>query len=308
MSALWGNDPAQPLLLLNATSANRGDRILAGNVQIAGTDWVRTLTPCRLNLVEEVDPPLSASIGASARFPFVSDWGWIRSPRSPGCNSLEGVADGGFFDNYGAATLLDLLDGLSSEAGGSVDLRKHVRLVVIQITSDPATDMGCVFRKLNIDNATETTRAADDCLPASPSKRLRSTGDERAPLIRLPAQIEKLLVPIEPSALERHTESLWNEVVRGFLGHGEPSVLDVALRSRSVTGVDVAERLRERACANDGAYYHFAMTGVGDIPLGWTLSTTSQERLSALLDKDPTAARLKRMIEDLRHAKGRGQC
>jgi hypothetical protein len=268
MTALWPKDKLnRPLLLLNATSARSGERVMSADVNI---DWIDLQTSCRLNLAEEINLPLSAAIGASARFPFVSDWGWLWRPKSPGCGRLEGVADGGFFDNYGAATILDLLDGLASQKGGGVNLQRDVNLVVIQITSDPSREMGCLFKKLDAESRShDGTGSTDDYCS----------------------------LPPEQTAFQS-----------SFLGSGEPSVIHVETQARAVNGIKIANRLRERTCALGGSYYHFAMTGAEAIPLNWALSPTSQTRLSELLDRGPGRDRLDRLVTELRTGVGLGQC
>jgi hypothetical protein len=67
---------------------------MSADVRIADPNWIRLRTPCRLNLVEEIDPPLSAAIGTSARFPFISDLGWLRQPKSAGAEGWRGLQTG----------------------------------------------------------------------------------------------------------------------------------------------------------------------------------------------------------------------
>jgi len=101
MESLWLDGGSHPLLLLNATAAVRGERVMSADVRITDPNWIGLRTPCRLNLVEEINPPLSAAIGTSARFPLVSDWGWLREPKSAGFGGLEGIADGASMTNTG---------------------------------------------------------------------------------------------------------------------------------------------------------------------------------------------------------------
>jgi MFS family permease len=305
MRELWTDAAIQPLLLLNTTSVISGERALAGNVQ---TDWIEARARCRFNLVDEVDLPLSAAIGASARFPLLSDWGWLQRPRAENCAALEGVADGGFYDNYGAATLLDLIDRLQK---ADPDFSANVELIVIQITSDPSREMGCLFKGLSVDRAQNASAAVDYCLPKpkpvaqkkeqpEPMKQLAGTGTPSVPYFN----------QLEPSpALEEFLGSVSSAFRSALLGVGGPSVLDVAMRVRAVNGIGIAERLRAKTCALNGSYYHFAMTGSEAIPLGWTISTTAQARLSALLDDNGTNKPLfDRLAKELNERTKQGQC
>ncbi len=300
MTALWPEDGRnRPLLLLNATSARSGERVMSADVR---TDWIYLQTPCRLNLAEEINLSLSAAIGASARFPIVSDWGWLWRPKSPGCGRLEGVADGGFYDNYGAATILDLLNGLASQNGGSVNLQRDVNLVVIQITSDPTRQMGCIFKKLDAESMShDDTRSTDDYCSPPPQQ----TAFQNAAFNRLDEILQRELgLDVKLPRLSLEIEAFQTS----FLGSGEPGVIDVETQARAVNGIKVAEMLRERTCALGGSYYHFAMTGAEAIPLNWTLSPTSQTRLSALLDRGRGKDRLDRLVTELRTGVGLGQC
>ncbi len=300
MASLWRDGGSHPLLLLNATSV-RGERVMSADVRITDPNWIRLRTPCRLNLVEEIDPPLSAAIGTSARFPLVSDWGWLRQPKSAGCRRLEGIADGGFYDNYGAATILDLLDGLADKDGGGVDLQNSIKLVVIQITNDPSKEMGCLFNRLDADPKPINDRCSPPPPPSPtmPAPRPIATSAFQKTLIETIAPFRKM---------EELLTGLPDFFRNSSVGFGEPSAIDVTMHARSVNGIGTAELLRERTCLLGGSYYHFAMTGTEGVPLGWTLSTTSQARLSALLDTEPGLSLLNRLVNELNTGVGRGQC
>jgi hypothetical protein len=300
MASLWRDGGSHPLLLLNATSAIRGERVMSADVRITDPNWIRLRTPCRLNLVEEINPPLSAAIGTSARFPLVSDWGWLRQPKAAGCGRLEGIADGGFYDNYGAVTILDLLDWLADKDGGGVNLR-GIKLVVIQITSDPSKEMRCLFNRLDADPKPIDARCSP---PPPPSPVTPAT-----PPIATNAFQKTVIEAIAPfRKMDELLTGLPDRYRNSSVGFGEPSTIDVAMQARSVNGIGAAEQLRERTCLLGGSYYHFAMTGAERVPLGWTLSTTSQARLSALLDTEPGLSRLNRLVNELNTGVGRGQC
>jgi hypothetical protein len=285
-----------PLLLLNATAATSGERAMAANVRV--DDWIRWRTPCHLNMAEQINLPLSAAIGASARFPFVSDPGWIETPEPTACRRLEAVSDGGFFDNYGAATLLDLLYELDSKNFGPIDLRKDINLVVVQITSDPSLDMACLFKKLDRDRNV----IADHCH----SGRLSS----RSPPQKFP--IDTLFPNEEPipasQKIRERVDSVPTLLSSSFFGSSDPSAYEVLMQARSVNGIFIADELRRRTCELGGSYYHFGMTTADPIPLGWSLSKLSQDRLEALLSTGSLSQRLDRLVTDLNSGEGKGQC
>src|SRR5262249_26693850 len=84
LSDLWGTADSHPLLLLNATLASSGERAMAADVDVR--PWLRWRTKCQINLVETVIPTLGAAIGASARFPLITDPGWVDSSHIRGCD------------------------------------------------------------------------------------------------------------------------------------------------------------------------------------------------------------------------------
>ncbi|HTP50556.1 MAG TPA: hypothetical protein VMK42_07660 [Anaeromyxobacteraceae bacterium] len=101
---LWSHGPLGqvPAVLLNATSVEEGRRfIVSPAFQTAhlfedATDGLASLG---------ADVPLSTAAHLSARFPYISPLGRVEG--------FGHVADGGYFENSGAATLLDLLNALS---------------------------------------------------------------------------------------------------------------------------------------------------------------------------------------------------
>jgi hypothetical protein len=305
MTALWSDDGHRPLLLLNATSTRSGERAIAADVRIVEPDWIRLRRKCHLNIVEEINLPLSAAIGASARFPLLSDWGWIRQPKSKGCDKLEGVADGGFYENYGAETLIDLLDWLADPEGGHVNLR-NVRLVVIQITSNPSIEMGCLIKKLDADgwSTSDAKVTYDYCSP----KTQVAAGDAQKPTSLEASGTTS--INDAPGAFDFALATLAS--LRERLASQdpiEPGVVKVAMQASEASGIGVAERLRQLVCSVGGSYYHFSMTGVKDIPLGWAISKTSRDRLSAILDNAGTAkSRLERLATELNTGAAQGQC
>lgn len=123
---LW---PAQPwpALLLNATAYSSGGRLVTSNLalrreRIGGED---------ADLLARLGGDLStvAAAGTGARFPFIGPLGTFQDGAGG-----DAVADGGYFENLGATTLLELLNALDAIA------RRHsipVRFMVVQVVSDP---------------------------------------------------------------------------------------------------------------------------------------------------------------------------
>jgi hypothetical protein len=251
LTSLWGAAHSHPLLLLNATLASNGERAMTADVNVR--PWLRWNKSCKINLAETVMPTLSAAMGASARFPFVTDPGWVE-PHLSGCHDLETVADGGYFDNYGAATLLDMVNGLGTVRGSSksektVDVAKDLKLVVIQITSDPERDMGCLFAKLSFDRKSQVPDFCADAKPVSSSRTEAQT--------ELRWQVpDWLWINNAMNLLEKMISAIIPDT--GLFYRDAPSMLGVLRQARSVNGIDVAEKLFAETCARGGSYYHFA--------------------------------------------------
>ena len=124
---LWPDGRPWPALLLNGTSFQRGGRLVVSNL-VLGPDNLGGQGADLLALLG-TDMPASAAVGSSARFPYIGPLGTFVGPAG-----ADAVADGGYFENLGASTLLELLDVLEGTA------RRHarpVRFVVLQLVNDP---------------------------------------------------------------------------------------------------------------------------------------------------------------------------
>jgi hypothetical protein len=121
-----------PLLFLNGTSVSTGRRIIASDVRIGCMDKSgQPFLEFAYDYVELRDPsvrgatgcPLAASAAAdnillstgatmSARFPVISPHGVIRENASN--TIIDGIVDGGYFENDGLATLADIVTALKT--------------------------------------------------------------------------------------------------------------------------------------------------------------------------------------------------
>jgi hypothetical protein len=104
--SLWkqGN-PYVPVLLLNATSVEKGNRVIGSNIRInpdeflASDDLMNKIAPA-------TDVPLSTAAHLSARFTYVS-------PAARFVSDNSHAVDGGYFENSGATTGVDILRKIS---------------------------------------------------------------------------------------------------------------------------------------------------------------------------------------------------
>jgi hypothetical protein len=125
----------RPALLLNATHQETGRRVIASNLKIEKDTFLDSFDELEL-----LDSDMRASTVAhnSARFTYVSPAGKLVPHIGPDLSTKVAnrgyVIDGGYFENYGALTALELARAARQEiekSGGSV------KLVILQISSDP---------------------------------------------------------------------------------------------------------------------------------------------------------------------------
>lgn len=128
-SKLWAGGAANrwtgPALFLNGTSVKTGRRIVTSNLNLDGT------------LVDGIDLfanwtgdiPLSTAVNNSARFPYVEPAGTLE-----GGGRQDRIVDGGYFENFGASTVEDILYALKQN---DPTVWVGIRPIVVQISSDP---------------------------------------------------------------------------------------------------------------------------------------------------------------------------
>ncbi len=141
-------DPAvsgswQPLLFINGTSVETGQRIIASEVAAGSKRPVssKSLFPLAYDLCEmrsagpcnsaepDSDILLSTAFTMSARFPIISPHGILRAPYGTQSDRLvDQIVDGGYFENDGLATAADVADTLK-EFG--------LEPVILLVTNDP---------------------------------------------------------------------------------------------------------------------------------------------------------------------------
>ena len=117
----------RPILLLNATHEETGNRIITSPVRIDRDVFVDAV-----DALHELNSDVRASTAAhnSARFLYVSPAGDLGSRHGS-------MIDGGYFENYGALTALEI--GRAAKQALK-DKGPGVRLVYLLISSDPSLD------------------------------------------------------------------------------------------------------------------------------------------------------------------------
>jgi hypothetical protein len=160
---LWTTSNAYvPALFLNGTSVESGNRIIVSNIIVDeknffdAEDATRKLLPepdqsddaKRANAI--VDLPLSTAAHFSARFTYVSPAGRFASD---GTHEV----DGGYFENSGAATALDILRQVADAIADPNNNFSDVVPKIIMISNDP---LGAAFAP-QTETDSPTTRAEE---------------------------------------------------------------------------------------------------------------------------------------------------
>lgn len=134
--------PFTPALLLNTTEVGTGRRRVAAPFSF-GPTGLKFLpvfsTPDQSGSTRvdppQINPPLSATAGLSARFPWVTPsahfYERVRDGEGIVSNKKVSVVDGGYFENSGVVTALDLIKEMVDAAqDGILDRKVEINLLV----------------------------------------------------------------------------------------------------------------------------------------------------------------------------------
>lgn len=129
MTSLWQGegDSHIPSLFLNGTLVESGQRIIAGNIEI-GRTFVDALDIFDYTKDKE-DMPLSTAAMNSARFPYVSPGGTL-------AGGIH-VVDGGYFDNSGAGTVIEIYFALMKKLRNNP---KKLKVIVLMLDNHPKAE------------------------------------------------------------------------------------------------------------------------------------------------------------------------
>ena len=118
-----------PALMLLTTHVETGRRMAVSYFRLPGgpdePGRLSTLT----ELMPRADVPLTTAAVLSARFPLVTPAGTL-----PGVRPRNHYVDGGYFENSGLTTILDVVDVLRRASG-----KRDTRLVILRIENSRAT-------------------------------------------------------------------------------------------------------------------------------------------------------------------------
>jgi hypothetical protein len=271
--------PWLPILLLNGTHEETGNRIIAGHVRIDRNVFLDSLDALH---VLGTDVRASTAAHNSARFTYVSPAGDLGHRNGS-------VIDGGYFENYGALSALELARAAKAALK---DKQPAVKLVFLLISSDPSLDEKATRVRINepvggekcLVNAAEREEApskdgAPNYLSVDPNKFENAWFNEFvAPLqgawkVR-EAQGNRAAAEL---ALEICTE--FPEAPKVGTGAAQTAAM---LNAAKDVSLDRSELLKARP--GDPYFAHLAMctekpgeTPTLKAPLGWALSKATQD-------------------------------
>jgi hypothetical protein len=251
---LWPANHPWPALLLNATSVRSGGRIITTNLQLAGSDLGMTMDASDLLAVSGADIPASTAADNGARFPLFGPVGVLRFHAMQHADlqpAKDLVVDGGYFEDFGAATLLETLDVLEEAA------RRHnipVRFVVIQIIGEPAVEMGSMGGSAvprgflgPLTTLLKTRDARGAAASEALARHVAAGGGVYVPL-RLGISPTGQSAPLSwsLSAIAQHViDSQWTNSCRDQLAHD----LNLTMHGQSVPGMTLTQMMSVTPCA-----------------------------------------------------------
>jgi hypothetical protein len=120
-----------PAVIMNATVAESGERLLLATTRMTGKNSLgkARIDSAELHTINGIrwDVGVVTAARISASFPYVTP-----ASRSDGEGPQPHVVDGGYYDNYGMATLVEWLDEALLDAHGAIE-----SVMVIQIHGAP---------------------------------------------------------------------------------------------------------------------------------------------------------------------------
>jgi len=126
-----GDYRSTPHLLLNATSVETGERVVAGNILFSSPDNVPNMRSFA-SMMPDTNFSVVTLAATSARFPYLSPSGFVIKE-----GRKERFVDGGYFDNSGAATMIDLFNGLTDSTIPALADYARTPFILIHVGNSP---------------------------------------------------------------------------------------------------------------------------------------------------------------------------
>ena len=289
-----GEDPWwRPILLLNGTHEETGNRIITSHVRIDRNVFLDSLDALH---VLGSDVRASTAAHNSARFTYVSPAGDLG-------NRNGSVIDGGYFENYGALSALELARAAKAALK---DEKPAIKLVFLLISSDPSLDETRTRVRI------KEPKGGDKCMVSVAEREGASSTDGTPNYLSIdPDQFEnawfnEFLAPVQgvTKVREAHGNRAAAELAVEICAEfpdapkpppGSPSPAQSPQTATAATldegkdvGLDDSEPLKAKP---DNPYFaHLAMCREkpGEpptlkAPLGWVLSKATQEHFHELL-------------------------
>jgi hypothetical protein len=268
----------RPILLFNATHQKTGRRIIQSPVLIDKDIFVDSYDA--LNLFQS-DTRMSTAVLDSARFLYISPPG--RMPAGIHGENRGYIIDGGYYENFGAQTALELVQAVERALANKPRPRK-VRLFMLQISSDPSMRASARPRISEPNGTCEVSTAGQ----IGPQNLLEfedapfdyatwsSRGDDEGPEVNF-------------------VNELW-------------SPLAGVMSTRESRGRAASEELAKHMCSSgSGDFYHLAMCdpgpGAGEQhvvpPLGWVLSSPSRDQIRQILKLCGNGEEMQKLIDGM---------
>lgn len=135
--SLWNEETWLPALIINGTSEKTGRRIITSNLVIDANLFTDALDYFKM-ISPQHDIAVSTAAHNSARFPYIDAAGTLMTEG----RMTDRIVDGGYFENFGAGSIYDLLRALNEEKAAFEGKKgRAIKFFVIQISSDPELEI-----------------------------------------------------------------------------------------------------------------------------------------------------------------------
>lgn len=161
--SFWRPDGIAPAVLSNVTEVGSGTRFVISPFRLSGATAVHDVADANPNL----NMPLSTAVVLSARFPVLTPSGWFEIDQASEIASSGGfqdrtkihLVDGGYYDNSGIATAMDIIHAIKPITGSN-RTRHEIILLIIDSIPDPHKRVNWLTQILSPAHALLNVRAA----------------------------------------------------------------------------------------------------------------------------------------------------
>lgn len=168
--AAWDpeNFPHTPALVLNATEVASGERLVVSPFVFPGSglNFLPIWDDPKGNEKAEIAPVMSSAAGLSARFPWITPAAYFHrhETNSEGEKTPKKVriVDGGYFENSGVVTALDLIKGVVAAVDANPEVSVEINLLVFtsaEFDTPEAKSFGELLDPIRTLFTTQTARA-----------------------------------------------------------------------------------------------------------------------------------------------------